>query len=48
MKSVKTYYISLLQQCRHTEYKLSIPSYFSFSTSVKMIMTIFYSREWDA
>lgn len=28
-----------------TEYKLSIPSYVSFSTSIKMIMTIFYSGE---
>lgn len=45
IKSVKTCYISLLQQCRHTEYELPIPSYVSFSTSIKMIMTIFYSGE---
>jgi len=43
MKSVKPHYISLLQQCSHTAYKLSIPSYFSFSISIKMIVPILYN-----
>lgn len=43
MKSVKPHHISLLQQCSHAAYKLSIPSYFSLS--IKMIMPVFYSGE---
>lgn len=43
MKSVKPHYISLLQQCSHAAYKLSIPSY--CSVSIKMIMPAFYSGE---
>lgn len=45
MKSVKAHYISLLQQCSHTAYKLSIPSYISFSINIKIITLIFYSGE---
>lgn len=45
IKSVKPHYISLLQQCSRTAYKLSIPSYISFSINTKNIMFIFYSEE---